>query len=64
MLAASACQSAPIDRDEATRALTAQAAQWNEGDLRAFVATYWDGPELTFFGKSGLTRGRDDLLAT
>jgi hypothetical protein len=64
MLAANACQSAPIDRDEAVRVLTAQAAQWNEGDLRAFVATYWDGPELTFFGKSGLTRGRDDLLAT
>lgn len=55
---------AAIPRDEAVSVLTAQAAQWNEGDLEAFVATYWDGPELTFYGKSGLARGRQDLLAT
>lgn len=55
---------AAISRDEAVTVLTAQAAQWNAGDLEAFVATYWDGPELTFYGKSGLARGRQDLLAT
>ena len=55
---------AAIPREEAVSVLTAQAAQWNEGDLEAFVATYWDGPELTFYGKSGLARGRQDLLAT
>lgn len=44
--------------------LGAQVARWNDGDLPGFVETYWDGPELTFFGRSGLTRGRADLLAT
>lgn len=58
------CVAVPIDKDESAAVLTAQAAQWNRGDLEAFVATYWDGPELTFYGKSGLARGRSDLLAT
>ena len=43
--------------------LDAQVACWNRGDLPGFVATYWDGPELTFLGSNGLTRGRGDLLA-
>ena len=59
-----ACAGAPIARDEATRVLDAQVALWNKGDLRGFVDTYWDGPELSFFGRSGLVRGRGDLLAT
>ena len=58
------CTATPIDKDESLAVLTAQAEQWNRGDLEAFVATYWDGPELTFYGKSGLARGRSDLLAT
>ena len=48
----------------ATAVLDAQVARWNQGDLEGFVATYWNGPELTFYGKGGLTRGRKDLLAT
>jgi hypothetical protein len=69
LLAVAACQSAGppaspgITRDEAERVLTEQAGKWNVGDLDGFVATYWDGPELTFLGASGLTRGRADLLA-
>jgi hypothetical protein len=63
-LTLSACAAAPVDRAEATAVLDAQVARWNQGDLEGFVATYWDGPELTFFGRSGLTRGREDLLAT
>ena len=42
--------------------LDAQVARWNQGDLPGFVETYWDGPELTFLGGSGITRGRKDLL--
>jgi hypothetical protein len=61
---ASSPSARPIDRDEATAVLDAQVAKWNQGDLRGFVATYWDGPELSFFGRSGLVRGRGDLLAT
>lgn len=53
----------PIDRAEAETVLAAQAALWNVGDLPGFVGTYWDGPELTFLGARGLTRGRADLLA-
>ena len=53
---------APIPAAEAKAVLDAQAAHWNAGDLEGFVATYWDGAELTFLGANGLTRGRADLL--
>lgn len=62
-LFAAACGTAPIGRAEAEAMLTAQAACWNRGDLPGFVASYWDGAELTFLGGSGVTRGRADLLA-
>lgn len=64
-----ACASAPsgstdgISRAEAEGVLAAQAACWNRGDLRGFVQTYWQGPDLTFLGAGGLTRGAADLLA-
>jgi hypothetical protein len=54
---------APIEEGEVRALLLAQTDLWNEGDLPGFVDTYWDGDELTFFGRSGLTRGRTDLLA-
>lgn len=56
-------QPTAITKAEASGALEVQAAKWNQGDLPGFVATYWDGPELTFLGGSGITRGRKDLLA-
>ncbi len=47
--------------DSAARAitdvLTAQQAAWNRGDVRAFMDGYWNSPEVTFSGVSGLTRG-------
>lgn len=52
-----------ITSAKASGMLDAQVALWNAGDLPGFVATYWDGPELTFLGSSGLTRGSADLLA-
>jgi hypothetical protein len=54
---------AGITREEAEQVLTEQAGKWNEGDLEGFVGTYWDGPELSFLGERGITRGRADLLA-
>ncbi len=63
LLPLTACVTPPITRAAATAVLDAQTAHWNDGDLPGFVATYWNGPELSFFGRSGLTRGRDDLLA-
>ncbi|MCA8974231.1 MAG: DUF4440 domain-containing protein [Planctomycetes bacterium] len=61
--AMTACHAGPLTRGQCERVLNEQAEQWNRGDLRAFVATYWPGPELTFLGSGGLTRGQQDLLA-
>lgn len=61
-LSALAGCTAPLTRANCERVLQEQAAQWNRGDLRAFVATYWPGDELTFLGSAGLTRGQEDLL--
>ena len=34
---------------EIRAALTDQQAAWNRGDLDAFMAGYWNSPDLTFF---------------
>ncbi len=62
-LSHTACSTPAIERAEAETVLAAQAECWNRGDLPGFVASYWDGAELTFLGGGGLTRGRADLLA-
>lgn len=58
----------PPERHEADRAaiqeiLKAQQAAWNHGDVEAFVVGYWQSPELTFSGSSGVSRGWDGVLA-
>jgi uncharacterized protein (TIGR02246 family) len=53
-----------VTATDVRQVLDAQAAAWNRGDLEAFVASYWDDPRLSFCGKSGVVRGRQDLLAT
>lgn len=63
-LALASCAGAPIAAPEVQTVLDTQAAAWNRGDLEAFVATYWDDPRLSFCGKSGVVRGRQDVLAT
>lgn len=56
-------QHAQNDADAAVRAiLTEQQAAWNRGDVRAFMAAYWDSPELTFAGSGGITRGFQPVL--
>ena len=37
--------------------LAEQAAAWNRGDLDAFMADYWQSPQLQFIGSRGLTTG-------
>jgi uncharacterized protein (TIGR02246 family) len=50
-------------RGRAIRAvLSAQQTAWNRGDIRGFLEGYWDSPELTFSGSSGLTRGYGSVL--
>lgn len=47
------------DQDEQliSAILTEQVAAWNRGDLKAFMATYWNSPELTFSAGGQTTRG-------
>ena len=49
--------------DTALRALlTSQAADWNRGDIDAFMRGYWNSPEITFAGTSGVSRGWQTVL--
>jgi uncharacterized protein (TIGR02246 family) len=48
-------------RAEVQALLAAQSAAWNRGDLPAFVAGY--AADATFVSASGLTRGRQEVLA-
>jgi ketosteroid isomerase-like protein len=49
--------------DAAVRALlTAQTADWNRGDIDAFMQGYWYSPETTFAGASGISRGWKTVL--
>ena len=50
------------DRVAIEKILMAQQAAWNRGDLDAFVVGYWQSPELTFSGSSGVSRGWDGVL--
>lgn len=53
--------------DESARAaitavLTEQTEAWNRGDVAAFMKGYWNSPEVTFAGSSGVTRGWRPVL--
>jgi len=50
--------------DSAIRAvLTDQQGAWNRGDVDTFMKGYWNSPELTFAGSSGVTRGWEPVMA-
>jgi len=49
--------------DQIVAILTEQQAAWNRGDLDSFMKSYWNSPELTFAGSSGITRGWQSVLA-
>lgn len=51
------------DREAITAILTAQQTAWNRGDVDAFLVGYWQSPELTFSGSSGIARGWDGVIA-
>jgi ketosteroid isomerase-like protein len=42
---------------EITAVLTSQQSAWNKGDIRAFMDGYWNSPDVTFYGSSGVSRG-------
>jgi uncharacterized protein (TIGR02246 family) len=50
--------------DAAVRAiLDEQRAAWNRGDVAAFMKGYWNSPDLTFAGSTGVTRGWEPVMA-
>jgi len=40
-----------------------QQSAWNRGDVSAFMTGYWNSPDLTFAGATGITRGYESVLA-
>jgi ketosteroid isomerase-like protein len=42
---------------EITAVLTSQQSAWNKGDIRVFMDGYWNSPDVTFCGSSGVSRG-------
>jgi ketosteroid isomerase-like protein len=50
------------DRSAIIAVLSEQQAAWNRGDIPAFMKVYWDSPELSFAGSTGITRGWEPLL--
>ncbi len=49
-------------REAITSVLARQQSAWNRGDVNAFMKGYWESPELTFAGTSGITRGWQPVL--
>jgi beta-aspartyl-peptidase (threonine type) len=59
-----ATQPATASEEAAVKGLlTRQQASWNQGDVETFMQGYWNSPELTFAGASGITRGYAPVLA-
>ena len=42
---------------ELRQILEQQRAAWNRGDLEAFMRTYWNSPDLTFFSGDTIIKG-------
>jgi ketosteroid isomerase-like protein len=51
------------DRTSILAVLTTQQNDWNKGDIRGFMAGYWNSSELTFAGTRGFTRGWQPVMA-
>jgi ketosteroid isomerase-like protein len=43
--------------------LARQQTAWNQGDVEDFMQGYWNSPELTFAGTTGITRGYAPISA-
>jgi ketosteroid isomerase-like protein len=51
------------DRAAIIAVLTTQQTDWNKGDIRGFMAGYWNSSRLTFAGARGFTRGWEPVMA-
>jgi ketosteroid isomerase-like protein len=45
-----------------TAVLTKQQEAWNRGDVATFMEGYWNSPDVTFAGSSGITRGWQPVM--
>jgi ketosteroid isomerase-like protein len=58
--------SSPTASELDTRAIASvlrrQTADWNRGDIAAFMAGYWKSPDTEFENASGIFQGWDDVL--
>ena len=45
------------EKEAVRKLLDAQAVAWNKGDLKGFMAGYWQSDELSFFSGKDRTRG-------
>ncbi len=50
------------DFEEIKKVFFQQEADWNKGDIDAFMKAYWDSEELQFGGANGITRGWQQTL--
>jgi len=47
---------------EIEKILHTQSKHWNNGDIDAFMESYWNSPDLQFIGSSGITYGWQKTL--
>ena len=50
------------EKAEIMELFTLQVEAWNQGNLEAFMQTYWDSEELVFVGSRGPTYGWQETL--
>ena len=47
---------------EISSVMTRQQTDWNAGDIPAFMKGYWNAPQLSFSGSTGVSRGWQAVL--
>jgi len=47
----------PAASEDIRQVIDKQQAAWNQGDLKAFMAGYWNSPDLTFFSGARESKG-------
>jgi beta-aspartyl-peptidase (threonine type) len=52
----------PDEKAAIRKVLDDQITAWNKGDLKAFMAGYWESPKLTFFSGKDVTSGWKETL--
>lgn len=62
LIATLKAQSPQEDKALVTKAMQLQQEAWNKGDVREFMAYYWNNDSLKFIGKKGITYGWQNTL--